>query len=135
MSELDTVLDDEIHNMTLGDEITKAINTHWVWKTRLLSAIDTGKSDAAAVDVAKDHICEFGQWLYGPTIPAAETARKDYSVVCRLHADFHKCAATVLERVAHGQKAQAIALMNGEYAEVSVDLIAAMLKWKEAVGG
>jgi hypothetical protein len=40
-----------------------------------------------------------------------------------------------LECVAIGKKAQANALMNGEYATVSADLTSAMLKWKEAAGG
>jgi hypothetical protein len=25
---------------------------------------------AQAADVAKDNVCPFGQWLYGPTLPA-----------------------------------------------------------------
>jgi hypothetical protein len=31
--------------MTLANEISKAIETHWQWKVRLHSAIDNGTSD------------------------------------------------------------------------------------------
>ena len=118
--------------MTFENEIIKAIEAHWKWKMRLRSAIDSRKSDANPVEVAKDNICDFGQWLYGPTIPTTARASVDYASVCKLHADFHKCAANVLECVAKGQKAQADALMTGKYAEVSVALTAAMMKWKAA---
>jgi|SRR3974390_1148507 len=116
--------------MTLEDEIVKAIETHWRWKKRLRSAIDSGKADANVAEAAKDNVCEFGQWLYGSTIPDAVRASEDYESVRKLHADFHKSAASVLECISNGQKAQANALMTGEYAEISANLTAAMMKWK-----
>lgn len=118
--------------MTLENEIDKAIEAHWKWKRRLRSAIESGTSDANPVDIAKDNVCEFGQWLYGSTIPTTTRASVDYLSVRELHAAFHECAAKVLECVANGQKAQADALMTSEYAEVSVALIAAMMKWQVA---
>src|SRR4030067_3690693 len=57
--------------MAFEDEITKAIGAHGVWKMRLRTAIDSGKADANAADVAKDSVCAFGQWLYGAVPPAA----------------------------------------------------------------
>ncbi len=116
--------------MTLEDEIAKAIETHWKWKMRLRSAIDSGKANFNVVEAAKDNVCDFGRWLYGSTIPDAVRASEDYESVRKLHADFHKCAANVLECVSNGQKAQANALMTGEYAEISVNLTVAMMKWK-----
>ncbi len=118
--------------MTLENEIIKAIEAHWKWKSRLRSAVESGTSDANPVDIAKENVCEFGQWLYGSTIPTSTRASVDYLSVRELHAAFHKCAAMVLECVANGQKAQADALMTSEYAEVSVALIAEMVKWRAA---
>lgn len=118
--------------MSLQDEITKAIGAHGVWKMRLRTAIDSGKADANAADVAKDNVCPFGQWLYGSTVPAAARASADYTAVRKLHADFHQCAAKVIECVGHGDKAKADALMAGDYAKISGDLTAAMMKWKAA---
>ena len=119
--------------MSIQDEIAKAIGAHGIWKMKLRTAIDTGKADAKAADVAKDNVCGFGQWLYGPTLPAAVRTSADYNAVRKLHADFHKCAGKVLECVGHGDKAKAEALMHGEYAKVSTDLTSAMMKWKTTV--
>jgi len=120
--------------MSLEDEITKAIAAHGMWKKWLRIAIDNGKAGANPVEVAKDDACPFGQWLYGSTISATARASADYTSVRKLHADFHKCAAKVLACVVQGQKAQADALMTGEYAQVSADLTSAMAKWKAAIG-
>jgi methyl-accepting chemotaxis protein len=118
--------------MALDDEITKAIGAHGVWKMRLRSAIDSGKADADPVEVGKDNVCAFGQWLSGPTIAPGVRASSDFATVRKLHADFHKCAAKVLGHVKQGQKAQADSIMAGEYTKISGDLTAAMMKWKAA---
>jgi Chemoreceptor zinc-binding domain len=115
--------------MAFEDEITKAIGAHGVWKMRLRSAIDNGKADANAADVARDNVCPFGQWLYGAVPPAARGSA-DYASVRKLHADFHKCASKVIECVGLGDKAKADALMAGDYAKISGDLTTAMMKWK-----
>lgn len=119
--------------MSFQDEIAKAIGAHGVWKMRLKTAIDLGKADAQAVDVAKDNVCAFGQWLYGSAIPPAAKASMDYSTVRRLHADFHKCAAKVIECVGTGDKAKAGAMLDGEYHKVSSELTTALMKWKGSV--
>jgi methyl-accepting chemotaxis protein len=118
--------------MSFEDEIGKAIGAHGVWKMRLRTAIDSGKADARAADVAKDNVCAFGQWLYGPSLSPALKASADYNTVRKLHADFHKCASKVIECVGIGDKAKADALMAGDYAKVSGDLTSAMMKWKAA---
>src|SRR3989304_634747 len=118
--------------MSFEDEITKAIGAHGMWKNRLRSAIDNRKADANPLDVAKDNGCPFGQWLYGSTIPATARASADYTSVRKLHADFHKCAAKVLECGSSGQKAQADALRGGESTKIAGDLRRAMIKWKAA---
>ena len=119
--------------MSLQEEIAKALGAHGVWKMRLKTAIDTGKADAQAGDVAKDNVCAFGQWLYGASLAPDVKAGPDYQTVRKLHADFHKCAASVIECVGHGDKAKASALMEGEYTKVSSALSAAMMKWKASV--
>jgi methyl-accepting chemotaxis protein len=122
----------EDSSVSFEDEIAKAIGAHGMWKNRLRAAIDNGKADANPADVAKDNFCPFGQWLYGSAIPATAKASADYASVRKHDADFHKCAARVLEFVSTGQKAQANMLMAGEYTKISADLTAAMMKWKTA---
>lgn len=116
--------------MSLEDEITKAIGAHGLWKIRLRNAIDSGKADANPADVAKDNLCAFGQWLHGPSLSDTARMSADFATVRRLHADFHKCAARVLEHVSGGRKVEADALLAGEYTRISADLTAAMLKWR-----
>ena len=118
--------------MAFADEIAKAIGAHGVWKMRLKTAIDTGKADAQATDVAKDNVCPFGQWLYGASITPVVRASQDYQTVRKLHADFHKCAASVIECVTRGDKAKANTLLDGDYHKVSSALSTAMMKRKAA---
>lgn len=118
--------------MAFEEEINDAIGAHSVWKMKLRTAIAVGKADANVHDVAKDDACAFGQWLYSPALSPAVRASSDYLAVRRLHADFHKCAAKVLECIRHADKAQANAQLEGEYERVSNDLMAALRKWKRA---
>jgi Chemoreceptor zinc-binding domain len=118
--------------MAFEEQIDKAIGAHGIWKMRLRTAIASGKVDASPSEVAKDNACAFGQWLYGPGLSPAVRASAEYANVRAQHANFHKCAAKVLECVSHGDKAQAAALMDGEYRKVSSGLNAAMMKWKIA---
>src|SRR4030067_1327121 len=86
--------------MAFEHEITKAIGAHGVWKMRLRTAIDSGKADANAADVAKDNACPFGQWLYG-AVPQAARTGADHAAGRKLDADFHQCAPKVIERAGH----------------------------------
>jgi len=90
--------------MALKEEITKAIGAHGMWKARLRTAIDTGKSDTNVADAGKDNGCGFGQWLYGPTIEAAAKGGADFKEVQKLHAEFHKAAAQVLQLAFAGEE-------------------------------
>lgn len=118
--------------MSLDEEIRKAIGTHGLWKSRLLSAIETGKSDFQPDHVCKDHLCEFGKWLYGPSLPATVKQSPDYEACRKLHADFHQVAADVLRYAVTGQKQKAIDAMGhrSRYADVSAQLTSAMSRWK-----
>jgi methyl-accepting chemotaxis protein len=117
--------------MSLHDEITKAIGVHGMWKTRLSSAIDAGKSEFSVDQVAKDNACDFGKWIYGPTVPPDAKKMAEYETCRHLHADFHKAAADVLRLAISGDKAKARAgiAANSKFAEISGKLTLAMMKW------
>jgi hypothetical protein len=120
--------------MALKEEITKAIGAHGMWKARLRTAIDTGKSDTNVADVGKDNGCAFGQWLYGPTIDAAARGGADFKEVQKLHAEFHKAAAQVLQLALQGKKTEAEKLLaqGGTFADVSAHLTSAMMRWQKS---
>ena len=55
---------------------------------------------------------------------------KPYEVVTRLHADFHKCAGTVLRKAISQESRDAASLLSGEFEQKSKILIVALNKWK-----
>ena len=116
------------------DEIINAIEEHAAWRVRLSSAIRSGSVDASLSDVRNDNICALGKWLHGSTIPAH--LDPNYIMVRQIHANFHECAARAVGLVLAGNKVQADAMMGleGEYTKISSQLIAAMMKWKQAIG-
>jgi len=111
-------------------EINKALQAHGAWKLRLRTVISCGKSDFHPRDVKCDNLCEFGKWLYGPTLDAQVRAGMPYKVIKRLHAEFHECASKVLSLALNGQIQEANELMEGEYSERSEKLARALSKWK-----
>ncbi|MCX7960629.1 MAG: CZB domain-containing protein, partial [Burkholderiales bacterium] len=107
--------------MALKDEISKAIAAHGMWKTRLKTAIATGKLDTPLEKIRADNQCAFGQWLYGTSIAPKDKSSAHYQNVKALHAEFHKVAARVADLAQKGDRAGAEALMSlgGEYTAVS----------------
>ena len=115
------------------EELDKAIGAHGMWKARLKSAVDTGKTDAPVETIRQDNQCAFGKWLYGPAPTAADQASDHLKSVKALHAQFHRTAASVAELALRGKKAEAEKMMafGGEYAAISGKLTQAMMEWKK----
>jgi hypothetical protein len=108
--------------------IDAAIAAHEVCKRELLAAIETGDSESTPHAVKADNLCTFGQWLYN--CPPEEKASPHHSIVKQIHAQFHMEAGRILEIALRGNKDNALAEMEGRYAEISSSLVAEMLKWK-----
>ena len=115
------------------EELDKAIGAHGMWKTRLKTAIETGKTEVPVETIRQDNQCVFGKWLYGTTLTSVDKASSHYKTVRELHAEFHKTAARVTELALGGKKAEAEAMMalGGEYAGISGKLTQAMMAWKK----
>ena len=115
------------------EEIDKAIGAHGMWKARLGSAIDTGRSDTTPEQVEPDNLCAFGKWLNA--LPATEHGSEHYKKVRSLHAAFHKEAAKVLRLATSGKKAEAKQSLDsgGSYATASANLTSAMMGWKKSI--
>lgn len=116
----------------MKDEIKKAVGAHAMWKARLKNVIDTGKTDVPIETIRKDNECVFGKWLYGAAIPADAKTSDHYKKVKDLHAEFHKVAAHVVEKVISGKKTEAEALVgaNGEFTNISTKLTPTMMEWQ-----
>jgi hypothetical protein len=114
----------------LVPRINDAIGAHGMWKMRLRTAISTGKGDASSRTVACDDQCDFGKWLYGPSLTPAIKAGVPYQVIRRLHAEFHQSAGQVLRLVEQGNMSAANQAMTGDFTEKSEKLVRALTKWK-----
>ena len=117
-------------NTQLVDEIMKAIGAHGAWKMRLRTAIQLGSSDVDPGAVRCDNLCAFGKWLHGPSLDPTIKSGMPFQVTKRLHAEFHECASDVLELALRGDKPNAQALLDGEYAQRSTKLVEALSKWR-----
>ncbi len=93
--------------MSIREEISKVVGGHGLWKGRLATAIETGKSEYTPEQIDKDNLCDLRRWLYGTSIPAAVKNLPEYETCCRLRADFHKEAAKVLRLAVSGHKHEA----------------------------
>jgi len=113
-----------------AEQITKAISAHGQWKLRLRTAITRGQSDFTVADVRCDDQCEFGKWLYDPSLDVATRRGMPYIVVRRLHAEFHECAADVLDQALSGKRDQAEAAYETDYTPRSEKLVRALAKWR-----
>ncbi len=117
--------------MSIEAQISKSIGAHGLWKQRILSAIDTGKSDWTPDVVRQDCNCDFGKWL--GSADAEVKVSPHYAKVKGLHSDFHKVAASVLEMALAGRKEEATAAVgsSSEYANISTNLTREMMDWKK----
>ena len=115
------------------EHINSAMAAHRAWKTKLLSAIQTGSSEWTPRTVKTDNQCDFGKWLYG--CRPEERTSPHYSIVKKLHAQFHLEAGRILEIALIGHSDNAIADMAGRYARISSSLVAELLKWKAELEG
>lgn len=112
-------------------EIAEAVACHAAWKRHLRHIIDAGISDVQVDEVASDHLCDFGRWLYGPDFSEADKD-VDYEMVRTLHAQFHRVAAATIQLAVSGRKADAEHCMNvgGVFTRASLRLTKALASWR-----
>ena len=118
--------------MILQDQIRSAIGTHAMWKGRLRSAIETGKSEFTPETVRRDDCCEFGNWLHEVTTPALRSS-ECYRNCLDKHRRFHETAARVITLAVAGQaeNAKREIGVNSAFAKASAELTEAMMDWSE----
>ncbi len=97
----------------------------------LKSAVVTGKLDLQVSTIKADDQCNFGRWLYGPTITAQQKNSSRYKAVRELHAIFHEKASKVAGLAVSGDKGLAMEMLevNGEFSIASAALTTAMMAW------
>ena len=119
--------------MSVHEEINRAIAAHGMWKSRLLGAIQTGKSEYSPSTVQRDDQCDFGKWLRNGS--AELKTSPHYRKCCDLHSQFHKAAGSVLTLALAGKKAEASKAIEpgSQFANLSGSLVTELMAWnKEA---
>ena len=112
-------------------KIDRAIRDHRAWKTRLRISIDTkGQYDQPVDDVRRDDLCPLGQWLGSPD--AATRSGTHCQRVQRVHADFHRAAAAILELAVAGKKSEAESALGpgGDFENLSAQLVEVLEAWR-----
>jgi len=116
--------------MDIKEQIKAAIGAHGLWKGRLKSAIDTGKSDVTVAAVQSDHDCAFGKWMDG--LGAEGNCAK--CKTCKdLHFKFHAAAGNVLALALAGKKQEALKAIatDSQFGKLSTDLTRALMEWSQ----
>jgi methyl-accepting chemotaxis protein len=115
--------------------LQNAIAAHGAWTARLKAAIASRKLDIPISTVRADNQCQFGKWLHGADLSAAEKQTEDYRTVKQLHAQFHEEAARIAQFALSGQQKAAESAMNpsSDYVRVSSALTNVLTKWSAAV--
>ena len=116
-------------------DFNAAIQAHTQWKMRIIVAAKNGnneKMDPGAV--GKDNVCGIGQWLYGEG-KGLMAGRPEYQELLKLHADFHRQAASLISRLNIGegqQVARVIEDRNSDFSQLSVKVVGLLMKLKAA---
>lgn len=101
-----------------------AISAHQAWKARLQKVVEgTSQEQLDPAVVCRDDRCALGKWIHGPG-QACCGQRPDFPVLKGRHGEFHRIAGRVIEEAKAGRNAKASALLEGEFTEVSRDVIA-----------
>ncbi len=117
----------------LEQQIRDAKGAHGAWKLTLAKAVETGELPKRAKDIACDDQCAFGEWLHGlKTDDAAEHPK--YKTVVDAHANFHRIAGGVAEKIEAGDRAAAKTLLDSEdYQASTVALSTEMARWRASI--
>ncbi len=114
--------------------LKNAIAAHAAWTARLKAALVSRQLDIPVNTVKADDQCQFGKWLYGKEVSAAEMQGEHYRTTRQLHTQFHEEAAKVAQMAVAGQKEAAEQAMGptSEYVRISSALTKVLNKWYEA---
>ena len=109
------------------------IRAHLQWKNKLRDYLDGCGDKLDPKVVCRDDKCALGQWIYGKG--ADHVARPSFAPLKARHADFHRCAAQVVDLVDEGDKAGANRVLQDEFASLSEQTIREIRRLRQEVTG
>jgi len=110
-----------------------AIAAHGAWKTKLRTLIN-GQGEVDARALGSDSACALGQWLHGEG--ARHATEPAFGAVKTAHQRFHQLAGEVATKAKAGQKAAAVAILDGpDYTKASLAVVQGLMTLRKAVAG
>jgi hypothetical protein len=101
-----------------------AIEAHLLWKKKLLDALDKPSAELPnPAAVGLDDHCDLGRWLYAQG-EAQFGNQASFAALRMEHARFHRVAQQVIELAQAGKRNEAQRLLDGEFKEASLEIIA-----------
>jgi len=95
-----------------------AINAHVAWKVRLQKHIKGVSEELLdATVVGRDDLCSLGKWIYNHVDLHGEMPL--FRQVQEQHADFHRCAAEIIDTANRGDQVEAEHKLHHDYAHLS----------------
>ncbi len=109
-------------------DFSGAIEAHRQWKVKLRQAISNQETLDPAT-ICKDDQCALGKWIYGQGKSQCSSP-KTYDKLKATHADFHRTAAAVAEKINAKKFDQASALIEpgSRFAEISNEVAAILAR-------
>ena len=108
------------------------IATHIGLKIRLSRFVEGSSTERLeSATVCRDDLCELGQWIRRQGTRHESLA--SYRQLVGKHADFHRCAGEVVDRVERNDRAGARSALGDRFTEVSKALVGAIMDFRQAV--
>ncbi|MDH3354531.1 MAG: CZB domain-containing protein [Chromatiales bacterium] len=104
----------------------KAIQDHTDWKVRIKGMIDGKRVGHFNLhEVSSEDQCELGRWISAMDKRLGHTYA--LSRLRNFHREFHTVAGEAVRHAQHGEMAQAQAILDGEYARLSREVVKSLL--------
>jgi methyl-accepting chemotaxis protein len=115
-------------------DFDQAITAHVGWKTKLSHYLARPDGSLKAADVAGDHNCDLGKWIYGEG--AKFSSLPEFSKLKQEHAHFHQSAAAVIAKADRGEQVSDEVALGGksQFALSSNAVVTALMDMKHKAG-
>lgn len=112
-------------------DFNQAIAAHAEWKIKLRLYLN-GQGDLNPHVICQDNQCVLGKWIYGEG--AGFSYLPEFDHLRHTHAQFHKCAAGIVDKINRGDRESATqALAPGsEFTQLSSEITVDLMKIKRA---
>jgi len=108
-----------------GVDLDAMVRGHQAWKQRLFDHIAARGERVDAAVAARDDACALGKWIHGDG-GKRFGGLSEFVALRASHAAFHACAGGVARCTDEGRRAEAEALLTGEFVQQTTQTVAAI---------